>query len=720
MDADTPDGPDALPNAPTETDDNSLEFGAWWVENYSPARQNCHALSDLPATRTEVQGMDRVLRDPTYFFFFNYPTPTWTRRFLYGDDLAWEQDWKRQDLGGTNETYVDSIDLAYFAGHGSTSSFIFRRCDTDDQDLSPTDASGAWGTRDLDWVGMAACNVLDDPNRANWAATMNGMRLFMGYKTVMADADHGEEFAEYVRWNYNMTQAWFKAADKLQPQGTVARILAERPDYFYDKWDDHNSDTVVDNTYHWKTHAVGSEPARAVNLQQVTEMPILQVEPLSLSAAQDRFGTLTSAFDISSTTSISDVFAAATDATNQITGTLITDDFALELDPSSGLFAIYELDNLFAEEESVRAADVQATTAILQEDARAIAEGFLNQNGLLPDDAQFFEVAQDTEVTAEVDKGDGEVSAASTESILQEEVTNFQVIYSRIITYTPPVSLTASSVQQVEPVEFSVMGPGAKLKVYVDTSVPAALAADANALQQEAVIGGLGGYRQIQEVFAAGSNQQATTPVLPAETIDLLFNELEPEIALSYIPQPFESREILGRTLAYWEGPLGLNQSELVPVYALTVQTTLVDGSVNEYETFIPVAPQYMRPFAQIDSSAVEGSLLPGSTLTLTAADASQPLSALGFDEALDFALGTGDEDSYIYTWYLNEVSDETVIGQGRELTYEVENTSSDKSETSQTIILAVHDILSSTEPNVSTDEFQFTFSDLFLPLINR
>ena len=302
--------------------------------------------------------------------------------------------------------------------------------------------------------------------------------------------------------------------------------------------------------------------------------------------------------------------------------------------------------------------------------------------------------------------------------ITAETVANYEVLYSRIISYTPPVS--AAGVQAAS-VEFSVMGPGSKLKVYVAPQVPATVTA--TSLLADAVIGGVGGYRQVTQAFAADTHAPLTTSTLPTETIKLLFDKIEPLVALSYVPlAKVKSREILSSTLAYWEGPMGFQQAELIPVYSLMVKTTFENNSTSTYETYIPVNGTYMAPYAKIVvPTDVPTTLLPGATLKLQAADAAQTLATLGIDPSLTFALGTGNPDSYIYDWYLNSVATENKIGTGRALSYLIKGGGSEAhGSTEQKIILVVKDSLKASEPNTSSAEFSFVFNNLYLPAVRK
>jgi hypothetical protein len=712
----------AQPLSPQQADDGSLEFGVWWVQWYNPPSAGCAALNNLPATRPDALGLRDKLVDPFWFLFLPYPTPRWTPRFVYGDGNAWESDWKRSDAPyfGGNNNYADAVDLAYFAGHGSSTAFYFGQggCLHHDQRLTYTDAELTWGNVDMDWAGIAACNVLDDPHLADWANTMDGLRLFMGMKTVMDDVPHGRNFGNYVRWNHNMTQAWFRAMDDLQSQGRVTRVVAEHPAYYNDHWNNHNDFTVVDNTFHWWTHPVGSEPARTVDLSQLNqEMPRFRVQTLSAAAATQRFNALGSAFGVDTSAPISYVLAAAPTALNAGNTISGTNDYQLLMDSSAGLYNYTELDSLWSSESAeIYAASGTAMQSISSDEARSIATTFLSQNSLLAVDAQFFEVVQDVQTDAQgkaTEGGEGLAMAASPTKILAENPTNHQVIFSRIISYTPP----SAAGGQADPIEFSVMGPGSKLKVYVATQVPATVTAAS--LLEDAIIGGVGGYREVNLVLAAGANQPLTTPVLPTSTIQTLFDKVESTVALSYVPLTYESRQVVSMTPAYWEGPQGFSQDELIPVYELTVRNTLSDTSIVTSTTYIPVNASFMAPYAKIASVTADEPVLPGEEITLNAADASQTLKALGIDDSLDFVLGTGSEDSYLYEWYLNEVSDETKIGTGRTLKYTVPAAADPNKPTELKIILRVVDSEKTSEPNSSTDEyFLAPSSNVFLPLV--
>jgi hypothetical protein len=737
------DEPDQTPDSPTQTsavkptnDDGSLEFGVWWAEDYPPSGAGG---ADLPATRPDALGLRNQLTSTCRVSFLgicfvNWPTPAWIARFVYGNSSAWESDWKRSAAGGTEHVYVDTIDLAYWAGHGSSGGILFGVGGNthDDSWLTFSDAAGAWGNNDLDWVALAACNVLDDANLGNWANTMDGLRAILGFKTTMADVPHGEWFGQYIREGYSMGQAWFKAADQLQPQNKIARVLAEETWMFNDKWYNHNSTDYLDSTYWYWTHTVGSEPARFVDTSDITEMPVYMVEPLGLAEANSRWDILGAATGITVTdyVTVTSIPSLSPLRSALDVGTIrFSQDGQIQMDESNGLFSYTDLGDLWMA-PGTEPASTEAVQSISAADAITIANQFLSNNGFLPADAQFYEVAADTLTNAADQDG---MQASGVAQVLSEETMVNQVIYSRIVTAT--VSSPTRGV--AETVEFSVMGPGSKLKVYVDTTAPAGLRGAA--LSAEAVVGALGGYRAVQQPSAKGTNAPLTVPVLPFETVSKLLDlnaqnqqELESMFSLSYVPLGnIESRSITSNTLAYWEGPMGASQDQLIPVHAINVRNVLTDSTVVEYAAYLPVNPAFMPPLAKIESvttgagDPIPAQVTVGMSLTLSAVDAAKTLAQAGYDAALNFTAGGGVSGDYAYAWYVDAVAPENQVGTGQTINYIVANPSEslkgDDTAVQQTLILEVTNLASNREPNQSYSRFIISVvPPLFLPSVVR
>jgi hypothetical protein len=327
---------------------------------------------------------------------------------------------------------------------------------------------------------------------------------------------------------------------------------------------------------------------------------------------------------------------------------------------------------------------------------------------MMPSDAQYHGVYTDTVGNYEA------TSPGQATSYEQTTPAVYQVVYSRILTYTLP---SPSADMPGTEVEFSVVGPGAKLKVYVDP------AAGPSTGSTSPVIGGVGGWRSVTSATQGAT--QTMIDIITEPQAMLLFEDLEANVSLSYTPVTALSRQVQSVTLAYYEHPLGTGQDMLIPVYNLEVDYTLEGGLTQHAAIYIPANPQFSAPYAKINPvGTVPPVLAVGNTLHLLAADASKNLSALGYDASLTFPLGTGDTDSYLYNWYLDEVAPANLIGTGMALNWLVPLlpvTHEYGMPQSHSIILEVIDSLSPRPPSTMTASLPVTIAGpLFLPLIQK
>jgi hypothetical protein len=108
-------------------------------------------------------------------------------QFDWRGNNAWEQDFKDPSRpGGDDSHYVDDVDIAWYSGHGSPGGFTFNTNHTDTA-ITPSDAR--WGNRDLEWLQLQSCNVLEDTNGkhdyfSRWGPAFAGLHILNGFDTV--------------------------------------------------------------------------------------------------------------------------------------------------------------------------------------------------------------------------------------------------------------------------------------------------------------------------------------------------------------------------------------------------------------------------------------------------------------------------------------------------------------------------------------------------------
>jgi hypothetical protein len=180
-----------------------------WVKNYHGR------LGNLVSTQAHAEGF--------------YNTLTATQKFAHGDDAAHDQHFEQSGVGappaGSDTGKVEKVDLAYFAGHGTSLGFDFGVLE-DDARAKPSEIR--WGHGRLKWVVLNACDVLfhtDAPGFPSiidrWGQTFTGLRYMLGFSTLTSDEpDRGEIFAEYLNAGDTIRDAWVKACQDTEASFT--------------------------------------------------------------------------------------------------------------------------------------------------------------------------------------------------------------------------------------------------------------------------------------------------------------------------------------------------------------------------------------------------------------------------------------------------------------------------------------------------------------------
>lgn len=189
-----------------------------------------------------------------------YNTLQGVRRFEYGDDLAWDQDFEESGVGspsaGTDQTYADDVDIVFYSGHGSIAGGFFGVANRDDGMASPSELR--LGNRDCEWVIFDACEVLqrDNLNVFNrCGGVFAGLHYMLGFDTICGDSsDRGQKFAERLNSGWSVRDAWIRACIETEGSATQwAYMRADAPgtDTFNDHW--------------WGKGFVSSDPTNPTN-----------------------------------------------------------------------------------------------------------------------------------------------------------------------------------------------------------------------------------------------------------------------------------------------------------------------------------------------------------------------------------------------------------------------------------------------------------------------
>ena len=200
-------------------------IGIEWVNNYHGRA------ADLKNNGNNAEGF--------------YNTLQGVKRFQFGNDLAWDQDFEESGTGsptgGTDQLYADDVDICFFSGHGSMSGGFFGIASHDDGSARPSELR--LGNRDCEWVIFDACRVLARDGGGVFARcepAFAGLHYMLGFDTTCGDSgDRGRKFADRLNWGWSVRDAWIGACTETEDSSTQLAYLradAAGTDTFNDHW----------------------------------------------------------------------------------------------------------------------------------------------------------------------------------------------------------------------------------------------------------------------------------------------------------------------------------------------------------------------------------------------------------------------------------------------------------------------------------------------------
>lgn len=153
-------------------DANLREVGVEWVNQYNGKAPNLSACDD------DAVGFYNAIR-----------AVGWTGVYNWGDNNAWERDFKSVTVtGGNDANYADNVDFVYFAGHGNRDGFYFGTNQTDWQ-VKYSDLR--LGDKDEEWIALSSCLCMNYNSGAvfsRWGwPVFKGLHMILGMDTVMSD-----------------------------------------------------------------------------------------------------------------------------------------------------------------------------------------------------------------------------------------------------------------------------------------------------------------------------------------------------------------------------------------------------------------------------------------------------------------------------------------------------------------------------------------------------
>ncbi|MFA5002614.1 MAG: DUF6345 domain-containing protein [Methanolinea sp.] len=162
-------------------------------------------------------------------FYNQLKTPLpWNGRFIIGDNngLAQKSHWEKS----TDSNYIDNSHFALFSGHGGPDRIIFYHPNDENlRNLYYYEAE--WGDGQVDWIALAACNVLNQSSYQNWQSAFKGLHSIVGWDTPgLCHQDLGSKFSNYMKAGNSIWESWRMAANDVvweQNKYKVAILAAD-------------------------------------------------------------------------------------------------------------------------------------------------------------------------------------------------------------------------------------------------------------------------------------------------------------------------------------------------------------------------------------------------------------------------------------------------------------------------------------------------------------
>jgi len=207
-----------------DDDTSAREVGVWWGEDY------CWPNEDLPWSQEDAEGFLNELVSVGFLGIYNF-----------GDDSARKKHFEKPDHWVSNDgsygedyNYVDSLDFAWWTGHGSPGKLWL----TEDPLFWPRtvdESEVEWGDIDLEWAILCGCEILhgSECTESEWGNAFNRLHGLCGFHTTSYNVpNRGSTFVKYATgqyWPYEsltIKEAWKKTTQDTQPEGVWGSIYA--------------------------------------------------------------------------------------------------------------------------------------------------------------------------------------------------------------------------------------------------------------------------------------------------------------------------------------------------------------------------------------------------------------------------------------------------------------------------------------------------------------
>jgi hypothetical protein len=180
-----------------------VRVGVEWVEKF---HQNACNQNDLSYTHSQAEG-----------FYNHMGSHGHTKVFDWGNDNAWETDFRHPAFGGDALNWSDDVHFCFFDSHGgNNNNMLSLSYAIQHANCSAVSTQWRLGSKRLKWIIFAGCESVLNHNAGHvlavWGGPMRGVHIVCGYLGDSKDGwwsrNLGEDVADDICGGDSIAGSW--------------------------------------------------------------------------------------------------------------------------------------------------------------------------------------------------------------------------------------------------------------------------------------------------------------------------------------------------------------------------------------------------------------------------------------------------------------------------------------------------------------------------------
>jgi Family of unknown function (DUF6345) len=194
-----------------------VRTGVEWIDTFSGP---CKPGVNLSSRQSNAEGFQNAMASQGALSVFDW-----------GNENAWETDFRSPANGGDSLNWTDNVHFCFFSDHGGNSNSVFNIGFTAQHDTCEG-FSNTWqlGAQSLKWMVFDCCNLVlgtDAASITEWFGPMQGVHIVFGFvNEAYDDFGQGAPFGADAAAGDSLSNAWLSDAIASGSNQTAIAIAA--------------------------------------------------------------------------------------------------------------------------------------------------------------------------------------------------------------------------------------------------------------------------------------------------------------------------------------------------------------------------------------------------------------------------------------------------------------------------------------------------------------